>query len=582
MGITASIDISAEQRRILLDLLNKHLPNTRVWAFGSRVKWTTRSNSDLDLVAFATPQQAAQVSALKEAFEESCLPFRVDLLVWDKLPESFQRNIREEYVVLVEANIQGNVGGRTLTPTYDADWSVVTLRDAGVTLIDCDHKTPKAEEEGFPYIGIPQLKQGHIVLDGARLISEEDFHLWRRKAKPLPNDVILSRRCNPGETAYVPNNLEIALGQNLVLLRSDGSKLYPPFLRWVVQGPNWWNQVSKFINVGAVFDSLKCAHMPDFEITLPPMESQIQISKILGVLDDKIALNRQTNQTLEQIAQAIFKSWFVDFEPVRAKVDALSSLSPRERAGVRGQQLAEQAALCAISGKTPEQLAQLDPQTLQQLKTTAALFPDALVDSELGEIPEGWAVGKMEDCCIRVESGGTPKRSEECYWGGDIKWLTSGEVRDVIVLDTKEKITEEGLSSSSAKLWPQGSTVVAMYGATAGQICLLANEMTANQACCALIPKANHQSYLFLSARRSIEGLAGKASGSAQQNLNKSLVAGYQLLIPPEKLVSCFDTTVIPLLERWINNITENVVISEIRDTLLPKLLSGEINLSNG
>lgn len=260
-----------------------------------------------------------------------------------------------------------------------SDWPVVKLKDAGVKLIDCDHKTPKAQEEGLPYVGIPQLKQGRIVLHGARLISEEDFHHWRRKAKPTPNDVILSRRCNPGETAYVPGDLEIALGQNLVLLRSDGEKLYPPFLRWVVQGPNWWNQVGKFINVGAVFDSLKCANIPDFEIKLPPIAEQIKIAEILGGLDKKIELNRQTNQTLEQIAQAIFKNWFVDFEPVKAKI-----------AAKQNSQNPEVAAMCAISGKAEDQLKGLDEASLQQLKTTANLFPDALVESELGEIPEGW------------------------------------------------------------------------------------------------------------------------------------------------------------------------------------------------
>lgn len=207
------------------------------------------------------------------------------------------------------------------------DWQIVTLKEAGVMLIDCDHKTPKAQENGLPYIGIPQLKEGRILLDGARLISGNDFHHWRRKAKPATHDVILSRRCNPGETAYVPEGLEIALGQNLVLLRADGEKLYPPFLRWVVQGSNWWNQVGKFINVGAIFESLKCVDIPKFEIKLPPIELQIKISKILSGIDKKIQLNRQTNQTLEHIAQAIFKSWFVDFEPVKAKIAAKRALT---------------------------------------------------------------------------------------------------------------------------------------------------------------------------------------------------------------------------------------------------------------
>ena len=183
------------------------------------------------------------------------------------------------------------------------------LNEAGVTLIDCDHKTPAAQASGYPYVGIPQLKDGHIRLDGARLISEEDFVLWTKKAKPQLNDVILSRRCNPGESAYVPDSLEIALGQNLVLLRSDGSVIYPPFLRWLVQGNEWWEQVNKFLNVGAVFNSLKCKDIPNFKLTIPSLKEQKRITDILSGLDKKIELNNKINQNLESIAQAIFKMY---------------------------------------------------------------------------------------------------------------------------------------------------------------------------------------------------------------------------------------------------------------------------------
>lgn len=446
------------------------------------------------------------------------------------------------------------------------EWPSISLKDAGIVLIDCDHKTPKEQPEGRPYVGIPQLQNGRIVVDSARQISEEDFDHWRRKARPTEDDVIMSRRCNPGESAYVPANLEIALGQNLVLLRSDRTLVYPPFLRWVTQGVDWINQVKKYINVGAVFDSLRCADIPKFEIRLPPWEKQKKIADILAGLDKKIELNHQTNQTLEQIAQAIFKSWFVDFEPTRAKIAARKNGEDPER-----------AAMTAISGKHIEALAQLDEEQLEKLSETAALFPDALVDSEMGEVPEGWWVGAFQDCCLRVESGGTPKRSEEAYWGGEIKWLSSGEVRDVIILDTKERISDSGLRKSSAKLWPEGATVVAMYGATAGQVCLLADEMTANQACCALVPKRNYRAFMFLAARRSIEGLAGKASGSAQQNLNKSLVSGYPVLLPSVELLEIFEQTGMSTIQKWTQNIGENTNLASIRDKLLPKLLSGQI-----
>ena len=191
-------------------------------------------------------------------------------------------------------------------------WREMTLREAGVSLIDCDHRTPPASTSGYPYIAIPQLKQGHLDLSDVRRITREHLLEWTRKAKPQPSDVVLSRRCNPGETAVVPAGLECALGQNLVLLRADSAKMFPPFLRWLVRGGDWWEQIGKFLNVGAVFDSLKCADIPNFRLPIPPLPEQKSIASVLGALDDKIELNRQMNETLEAMGRALFQSWFVD------------------------------------------------------------------------------------------------------------------------------------------------------------------------------------------------------------------------------------------------------------------------------
>ena len=192
-----------------------------------------------------------------------------------------------------------------------------------------------------------------------RRITPEHFAEWTRKARPTANDVVLSRRCNPGETAFVPPNVEFAPGQNLVLLRADGQKVYPPFLRWLARGPDWWEQIGKFLNAGAVFDSLKCADVPKFELTVPSLPTQRHIARILGTLDDKTELNQRMNETLEAMARAIFKSWFVDFDPVRAKMDG------RQPAGMDAE--------------------------------TAALFPDSFEESELGLVPRGWRVGNIMD-----------------------------------------------------------------------------------------------------------------------------------------------------------------------------------------
>lgn len=216
-----------------------------------------------------------------------------------------------------------------------AEWRELSLRDAGVALIDCDHRTPAAIPTGYPYVAIPQLSDGHIDVSTARRISLGDFESWTRKARPVPHDVVLSRRTNPGVTAYVPEGLEFALGQNLVLLRSDGQTVYPPFLRWLVQGPAWWRQIEQFLNVGAVFDSLKCADVPNFRLPIPPLAEQHRIARILGALDDKIDLNRRTTKTLEAMTRALFGRWFLraetsrdwPIEPLAAHLEVVRGLS---------------------------------------------------------------------------------------------------------------------------------------------------------------------------------------------------------------------------------------------------------------
>ena len=282
-------------------------------------------------------------------------------------------------------------------------------------------------------------------------------------------------------------------------------------------------------------------HLHEAFAVLPNVATQKMIAEFLGALDDRITLLRETNATLEAIAQALFKSWFVDFDPVRAK-----------------QQ-----------GRAPEGTDE----------ATAALFPDSFEKSELGLVPKGSRVSQLEDCCVRVESGGTPKRTVPEYWNGDISWLTSGEVRSPIVFDTKEKITELGVKESSAKLWPAGTTVIAMYGATAGEVCLLAKTTTANQACCGLIPRSNFRAFLFMSARRERQNLASKSSGSAQQNLNKGLVASHPVLLPSVDILARYEDVAGALLDSWTENERQAQTLATLRDTLLPRLISGQLRL---
>lgn len=184
-------------------------------------------------------------------------------------------------------------------------------------------------------------------------------------------------------------------------------------------------------NSGSAQKSLNRNAVHPFIVKIPEsIEEQKRIAKILSDLEDKIELNRQINQTLEQIAQAIFKSWFVDFEPVKAKIQAQKSLTPalsqRER-----ELIVERAAMRAISGKTDEGLDRLNPDQLQQLAATAAFFPDELVDSELGEIPKGSSTGTLDDVCYLNASSWTKKNEPDELLYVDLANTKNGMIDEV-------------------------------------------------------------------------------------------------------------------------------------------------------
>jgi len=280
-----------------------------------------------------------------------------------------------------------------------------------------------------------------------------------------------------------------------------------------------------------------------FKFLLPPYDEQRAIAHILGSLDDKIELKRQMNETLEAMARAIFKSWFVDFDPVRAKMEGSDPSLPDE---------------------------------------IAALFPDSFEDSEIGPIPKGWKVKEIRECCSKIQNGGTPKRSESDYWTpGTIPWLTSGEVRQTLITTTENMISELGLKKSSAKWLPKNSAVVALYGATAGQVALISSKMTTNQAVCGLIPKASFRYFNYLSLDRSVEILANLARGSAQQNISKGIVETTKVIIPRADILESFDHVASPMFDKWIANLQESKSLASLRDTLLPKLISGELHVPN-
>ena len=565
MGITASIDISAEQRQILLDLLSKYLANTKVWAFGSRVKWTTRSNSDLDLVVFSSPEQDSQVSALKEALEESNLPFRVDLLVWDKLPESFQRNIEEGYVVLVEAVVVKQSG-----TNFPEHWQLLPLEIVMEAIIDYRGKTPNKVDNGIPLITAKIVKDGR-VLAPTEFIAENDYDSWMVRGLPEIGDVVITTEAPLGETAQL-SDAYVALAQRIVTLRGKKGILNNDFLLCAMQSKYVQDQLESRAS-GSTVKGIKQSELRKVLLPIPPVNEQIEIAHHVKTLSNKIELNRQTNQTLEQIALALFKSWFVDFEPVKAKIAA-------KQAGANAEQI-EQAAICAISGKTPEQLAQLNPQILQQLKTTAALFPDALVDSELGEIPEGWDITVLGEL---LEFN--PKRT--------LKSGTLAPYLDMKNVPIQGHLVDEVClrEMASGTKFINGDTLLARItpclenGKTAYVDFLEKDQIGwGSTEFIVLRPRNGRPTSLgYIMARldtfraKAIQTMTGT---SGRQRASAQAIAEQLWINYPIELLNIYDLVAGCHLKKAKSNGDENNILSKLRDSLLPKLLSGALDLSN-
>ena len=502
------IDITAAQHKTLLALLERYLPDAAAWVYGSRVKWTSRPQSDLDLVVFAAPEQERRVSDLREAFEESSLPFRVDLFVWDDVPEQFRKQIEAEHVVLAEKPAaQANANWREVC------WGDIATLEYGRALRGYDDA------------------QGSF-----RVFGTNGPIGWHDEALCQYASVIVGRKGAYRGIHYSADPFFV-IDTAFYLKPKAEMDVRWAYYALLTQGINEMDS-------GSAIPSTSREEFYGLPVRVPPLPEQRAIAHILGALDDKIELNRRMNETLEAMARALFKSWFANFEPVRAKMEGRDTGLPQE---------------------------------------IADLFPDRMVESEMGKIPEGWGVGTVSQLAERTQNGGTPKRSEPTYWErGEIPWLTSGEVRQSFILGTQNFISEEGLAKSSAKMVPARSILVALYGATAGQVSMNYQPLSTNQAISAVIPSTGNRYFCLISLKLEVSELENRAVGSAQQNISKKIVEDTIVLLPHIELRSAYDALVEPLFDRNFHNLDENQTLATLRDALLPKLVSGGLRVGDG
>ena len=537
-AVEPAIDITAEERETILELLERHLSGTAAWIYGSRAKWTSSLKSDLDLVVFATHEQKPQVGDLREAFEESDLPFRVDLFVWDDIPQSFREQIAKEHVVLAK---------RRTGP--QSSWPRVPLGDVIDLLLSSVDKKTKSTEFAVRLCNYTDVYKNTFIHSGLQFMSATATEREIAKCALVEGDVVITKDSEEYDDIGVPALVretmpDLVCGYHLAILRARASRLDGAYLFYALSAAEAQQQFHSYAN-GVTRFGLRKADIQLVDIPLPPLPVQRTIAHVLGTLDDKIELNRRMNETLEAISRALFKSWFVDFEPVHAKMEGRGAGLPKERAD---------------------------------------LFPDRMIESELGEIPKSWTVERLGDI-LDVVGGTTPSTKVPEYWkGGSHKWATPKDLSTLsspVLLDTGRKITDAGLAKIGSGLLPRG-TVLLSSRAPIGYLAIAENPVAINQGFIAMLPTdAVSNLFMLYWCRIFHEEIIHHANGSTFLEISKRNFRRIPICIPERAIMSAFDRQVRPYYSRIVSNEREIRALAAQRDALLPGLISGELRVKS-
>ena len=508
--MTDRLDLPSPYREAVEALLREHVPDAEVWAYGSRVNGMSHPGSDLDLVLRSpTLEQLGDgYYDLVEAFQESNIPILIQAHDWTRLPESFHREIERDYVVVQQGAEQTTADG----------WREANLGE----LIEL--------KRGY------DLPQRNRTPGSVPLVSSSGVTYYHTEAKVRGPGVVTGRYGTLGEVFFVPSDF---WPLNTTLYVRDFKGNDPRFISYFLRDLDF----SAYSDKAAV-PGLNRNHLHQAMVRYPTdIGEQRAIAHILGTLDDKIELNRRMNETLEEMARALFQSWFVDFDPVRAKMEGRDT------------------------GLPPD---------------LAALFPDRLVDSELGLIPEGWEVRALGEV-VDVVGGTTPSTKVGKYWdGGTHCWATPKDLSALsapVLLDTARKITDAGLDKIGSGLLPQGSVLLSSR-APIGYLAVAEVPVAINQGFIGILPSKRVSSLFVLYWCEAFhEEIVSHANGSTFLEISKGNFRQLIAVMPDSVVMTTFNRCARPLYERIVSNERESRSLTELRDELLPKLVSGEVRV---
>ena len=498
------LHLPPKHRRVLEALLREHLPDVEVWAYGSRVSGKSHEGSDLDLVLRGPGLKEislGQLGDFEEAVRESTIPFLVEARDWSRLPDRFHQEIERDHVVLLE-RIGGKVPGRQIKYLGEIANIVMGQSPPGDSVSSSD---------GLPLLNGPTEFGPHHPIP-------VQFTTDSRKYSQRGDILFCVRGSTTGRMNWADQRY--AIGRGIAAICHKYDVAFQPFIRAVIEYalPELLAQAtgSTFPNVSA--HQLAAIPYPELD-----ENEQRAAAQFLGSIDDKIELNRRMNETLEEMARALFKSWFVDFDPVRAKMEGRDPGLP-----------------------TP----------------LADLFPDRLVDSELGEIPEGWKAKGLGD--LLVLAYGKALKADSRQHDGDVPVYGSN-----------------GQVGWHDERLVRGPGIVVGRKGNPGIVMWVNTDFFCIDTTFYVIAKGSCNSLHFLLHALTHQDLPSIAADSAVPGLNRNLAYMNRQVVPSEEIIGYFDTYVGPLFSQGACLRKEAQTLTSLRDALLPKLISGDIRVGD-
>ena len=453
--------------------------------------------------------------------------------------------------------------------------NLYTLDQICKKITDGSHQSPKEDPTGYPMVSVKDMTEFGFDLSKAKHISKNDFEkLVKQGCKPEVDDILIAKDGSVMKHIFRVRNADnIVLLSSIAILRPNKEIVYPDFLVYSLKNNRVKEDILNNYVSGSGVPRIVLKDFKKVELDIPNLNLQINISKKLRSLDDKIQLNTQINQTLEQIAHALFKSWFVNFDPVRAKVQAISDGLSLEQA--------ELAAMQAISGKTPEELtalSQAEPDRYAELAETAKAFPCEMVEIDGSEVPKGWEVKELRSL-MTIKRGGSPRPIKDFISDKGLNWVKISDATaedNPFLFSTKEYIKSEGLSKTV--LLNKGSLILS-NSATPGLPRFLELDACIHDGWLYFSDiKRLTQEYLYFFFLNIRNDLVAQGNGSVFTNLKTDIVKAQKAIVPDERAIYYFDKQVKSIMNLIKYNTANSISLKEIRDLLLPRLLNGELN----